>query len=791
MASETTPRADVNWAPRLSNLAARLGERHSRIGRMIDLDEAIRIGYDLTRLTDPIQTNQSVYLNNLAIRSNDRYGRTGLLSDLETAIWHSQKSVDMLPASHADLSARLKNLGSFLNERYRRTKGDTDYRKAMDVANAVLNAAADGGPSHPACLSSKGILLLSRFAVKRRLEDLVESIGLLRKAVELSPESHAQRADRQRYLGDALHEMFKRDNDFQTLDEAISLHRAAMTQANAPLLVRMRASRHLLQDLVTKGTWEEAYEASKDAFGLVPQLILRSLDNSDKQYLLTQVAGLACEATSIAIRAGKSPMTAIKILEQGRGILATSIKDMRTDLKDLEEEYPELAVRFAQSKEELKRLGGTTEASDSAQVSRQYKLEEHFNNILAEIRTKEGFQDFLLAPSAQRIRTCAKNGTVIIINVSMFQCDAIILKNQSEEYLRLPEVSQTKIERRAQSGRINTIETLEWMWDAIAKPIFDNLSITHGPQTGNWPRIWWIPTGSLSRFPLHAAGYHLRGTNETVLDRTMSSYSSSIRAMCQGEDAPLQQPSTLKALLMSAENGDPGRHLPSARREISVIRQICHTMDFEVVEPGTSKTEVKSHLKECKVFHFAGHGFTDPSNPSESHLKLGGKDGSLTVGEMMDLNLSKDPPFLAYLSACETGRFKDVRYADESLHLIGACQISGFRNVIGTLWEVQDDLCVDVAAGVYRSILDRGLTDGAICQGLHEAVRAMRLAWMEKRGKRRQRHAYRADYQPEQVTDRAIPTTSGKNYLDLRAILPVEEGDEEKLQWIPYVHFGN
>jgi CHAT domain-containing protein len=553
----------------------------------------------------------------------------------------------------------------------------------------------------------------------------------------------------------------------------------------------MRASRHLLQDLVTKGTWEEAFEAATDALGLVPQLILRSLDNSDKQYLLTQVAGLACEATSIAIRAGQSPMTAIKLLEQGRGILATSIKDMRTDIEGLKAEHPDLAVQFTQSKEELKRLGSTTQASDSAQVSQQYKLEEHFNSILAEIRTKEGFQDFLLAPSAQRIRTCAKNGPVIIINVSVFQCDAIILKHQSEEYVRLPEVSQAKIERRIQSGRINTTETLEWLWDAIAKPILDKLDITHGPQTSDWPRIWWILTGSLSRFPLHAAGYHLRDTKETVLDRIMSSYSSSIRAMLQSDGEPLQKSSRLKALLMSAENGDPGRHLPSARREISVIRQIGNAVGFEVVEPGTSKADVKSRLKECKVFHFAGHGFTDPSNPSESHLKLGGKDGLLTVGEMMDLNLSKDPPFLAYLSACETGRFKDVRYADESLHLIGACQISGFRHVIGTLWEVQDDLCVEVAAGVYKSIRDCGLTDGAICQGLHDAVRAMRLAWVKKRGKRRQRYPYRANYRPQKVTDRAIPTTNAKDDLDLRAILPVEEGDGEKLQWIPYVHFGN
>ncbi len=52
--------------------------------------------------------------------------------------------------------------------------------------------------------------------------------------------------------------------------------------------------------------------------------------------------------------------------------------------------------------------------------------------------------------------------------------------------------------------------------------------------------MWWIPTGQLTHFPLHAAGYHSRGSTKTVLDRVISSYSSSIKGLIYGRKHPTQ-----------------------------------------------------------------------------------------------------------------------------------------------------------------------------------------------------------------------------------------------------------
>lgn len=93
---------------------------------------------------------------------------------------------------------------------------------------------------------------------------------------------------------------------------------------------------------------------------------------------------------------------------------------------------------------------------------------------------------------------------------------------------------------------------------------------------------------------------------------------------------------------------------------------------------------------------------------------------------LFELNLRSRAPFLAYLSACGTGQVTHNGLIDEGLHLIGACQLAGFRHVIGTLWEVDDKFCVDIAAKTYEWIKNRGLRDESVSDGLHHAVRRLR-----------------------------------------------------------------
>jgi CHAT domain-containing protein len=42
----------------------------------------------------------------------------------------------------------------------------------------------------------------------------------------------------------------------------------------------------------------------------------------------------------------------------------------------------------------------------------------------------------------------------------------------------------------------------------------------------------------------------------------------------------------------------------------------------------------------------------------------------------------------------------------ESRHLVSACQLAGFQQVVGSLWEVSDMYSVDAAREVYEAVKD-------------------------------------------------------------------------------------
>lgn len=211
--------------------------------------------------------------------------------------------------------------------------------------------------------------------------------------------------------------------------------------------------------------------------------------------------------------------------------------------------------------------------------------------------------------------------------------------------------------------------------------------------------------------------------------------------------------------------------LPKAKEEVDLVSKICESMNVTPLLSGSDKKEALEHLRSSKIFHFAGHGYTDRANPSKSHLCFSNASDPLTVANLLELNLHEESPFLAYLSACSTGRVQDEQFIDESIHLISACQLSRFRHVIGTLWKVQDEHCVDIARITYETIREGGMTDDSVCRGLHRATRAMRDVWLDKM---------------EEDGNFAL---HGED-REARDIVPCEEDEAAPAYWVPYVHFG-
>ncbi|KAH7124631.1 CHAT domain-containing protein [Dactylonectria macrodidyma] len=285
-------------------------------------------------------------------------------------------------------------------------------------------------------------------------------------------------------------------------------------------------------------------------------------------------------------------------------------------------------------------------------------------------------------------------------------------------------------------------DLLEWLWDSAACPILDELGFRETPArtpTHKWPRIWWIPTGLMSRLPLHAAGRHYATSSETVLDRVVSSYSPSIKALIYARRNTMQKDlshasktTLLVSMRTTPQHPDPKVPKPGdlrfAEEEIQILGNLLSSSTSKakkLEEP--CKGDVLGSIDTCTIFHFAGHGISDPLDPSKSCLLLNDWVGNpLTVEDLTELKLYRKSPWLAYLSACSTGESQAENLQDEAMHLVSACQLAGFPHVVGSLWKVDDECSADAAREVYEAVRDKGWSNEAVALGVHNAARFLR-----------------------------------------------------------------
>lgn len=135
--------------------------------------------------------------------------------------------------------------------------------------------------------------------------------------------------------------------------------------------------------------------------------------------MLSQIVGLACDATAAALQAGKPALFAVGLLEQGRAVLATSVEEIRSDILDLQTAYPEIAARYNTHRHELD--GPHTRNISLREMDREegfkyvggdgrYIAGNKLDLLTADIRTFPGFEKFLLPPTEAEMLDAAISG---------------------------------------------------------------------------------------------------------------------------------------------------------------------------------------------------------------------------------------------------------------------------------------------------------------------------------------------------------------------------------------------
>lgn len=389
-------------------------------------------------------------------------------------------------------------------------------------------------------------------------------------------------------------------------------------------------------------------------------------------------------------------------------------------------------------------------------------------DLVARVRAIEGLADFLRPPAARRLISAAGEGTVAVVNVDEYRCDALLVTSrgvracalpgltrddsvrQLELYLRslqhLDGAVQKSVDARgraqAQPSHGNSVAAYragldlqaaesaadslligihEWLWDAVAEPVLRSAGLDEGPARGTiWPRLWWCPTGPLTLLPLHSAGY--RGDPaRSVLDVCASSYTPTVQALSDTRTGPRAVPLVSReAMLVRA----PGMEEPSttSRRDHFGSRGTGSAAHTTLSGHDATRASVLRELQRHRVVHFDCHGEQDLDDPSGGGLILA--DGRLTIGEIAAHSFRGD---YAGLAACKTA-VGGVDLLDEAISLTAALHYTGYRHVVGSLWSIRDDVAEQGFSRLYELMYnDHGLIDAERCPlALHTVVRGLR-----------------------------------------------------------------
>ncbi|KAH7009653.1 hypothetical protein EDB80DRAFT_750248 [Ilyonectria destructans] len=765
-----TPEYDPAWASRHPNLSVQLGYQYYQTGVLEDLEKAINTLRRVAKSIPKDHLDGALCLRGLGVRLNDRYlrreaegitpkdhgslptlwsnlgmclgnrySRTGLMEDLDNAIGIIRQSIQVVPEEHVGRPLLLNNLGLRLGEKFLLENRVQGLDEAIELYRQAVEAMTDH-PYRAAWFVNHRNLLDERYPHTRLEHDREKAIQVSRDAMHATSSDDPARCALLKGLGDQLLNRYRQDKRAEDFSEAMKCFQTALYHEVSPISDRIAAGRQLLLSPATMegSPSPDTDKAAEATIDLVTFLAPKSLQITDKQFLLWQVVGFASDAAAVALAVNRGPLEAIARLEKGRGVLASSLQDLRTDISVLKQKHPELERSFVDIRDTLDGLyqtdllAGVADESTrflQTKVDERHEADKQMLLLLEDIRAKAGFERFLLPLSEAEMRKAASQGSIIIVNISIFRCDALVIEESGIKAVPL---------------------------DCLTlNPVFETLGLNKPPSEDSPKHIWWIPTGPLVGFPLQAAGYPLEPGFNTALDRAISSYSSTIKTIIHSHEQPMQEmpAAGLDQAVIIAMPQTPGQNpLSNAEDERKEVHRIYTEMGLRPVPLRPFRGEVLSALQDCK-----------------SHLLLQDwEESPLTVERMMETNVGSRSPFLAYLSACRTGQIRHEASVDESIHLMTAFQLAGFRHAVGTLWEVDDEQCVSIAKSTYEFLQQNGIRDSSVSSGLHRALRASRDEWVKSVKHRRS----------TKVEDgRDIQVLAGSEALDIPP-------------WVPYVHYG-
>ncbi|KAL0955782.1 hypothetical protein HGRIS_001996 [Hohenbuehelia grisea] len=743
----------------LNNLAQSLLDRYRRSGEQGDLEEAIQLLTEALGLCPPGHLHRDISLNNLAQSLLDRYRRSGEQGDLDEAIQLLTEALGLRPPGHLERGMSLNNLTVALRDRYRRSGEPGDLEEAIQLLTEALGLCPPGHLERGAFLTNLAGALRDRYRGSVEQGDLDEAIKLFAEALGLCSPGHLHFATASLNLAETLWLAGAPHLDCNMNTPLTLIERGAKDQLSLPLDT-LRCAQIWVQMAPDNTQQHEAYSTFIDILrryiAIGPTVEQQYTSLAHQASFLSLPLNVAARAT-----AAQNVERAVEWLDAGRSLLLADSRRVNQPFPPPERPPDDLTEKFIDICTKLQNVASVasqqyqsglcgisrghlnSNAAVSDLLIQKRKLMSEFDRLVGLIRNSPGHEDFLKPLSFEKLRKATSDGPVIIVNCTEHRSDVIIVfaeqppsviaLDQSfwqtallvhRRYLAARE--EAKKEKASELFGATLAEVSRALWDLVVADVVTELKKRGVVEQS---RIWWCPTSFLTALPFHAAGRGKRSKKPKngerpkgfLIDYYIPSYTPTLKALIDA-----RQPSTASTavqaqppkVLIVAQTKDP--QLEHAQSELSVLDDQLATFDRVVLddEAATIKS-VMDTLPSFNWAHFICHGEVPTLSPFDSCLRLYRE--KLTLGHIVNARLP-DAQFI-FLSACHTAELNDPKLTDEILHLAGAMQFSGFRSVVGTLWEMNDKDGPFVAQQFYGEMLEGD--DGV--NGRH--TKAARALW--------------------------------------------------------------
>ena len=623
-----------------------------------------------------------------------------------------------------------------------------DIEESIRYCRLLFDSTPPGGLSSCSVAYSLASLLESAFQRTHKIEDLNESIGLLWGVLRVpsGPMLYHGVIDRLTLslFQRAMSLLGRQETTFLEAKQTVmgtmqtvgEIHHLAADNKSMPIHSRLKSScvsawssRHLSQlfgiypPSAISAAYENAMSLMQEAVMFAPNV---QIQHTHLTAMVRGIHEMPRDFASYLVHTGQLRQ-AIVTLEQGRALLWSELRCLRTSIHHIAGVNPHLVEKFTRINRDLEKVTMSVLPSGSTQVIgdrtddegedpfgrlllEQRKLLEERDDIISQIRSLPDLQNFLMVPSFDTLRSAALHGPVIIINHSRCRSDILVLLyNSPPSLIPTPNgfyddangLTNDLLEAR-KKYELDSVEydhalatVLENLYNLVGRPVVDRLRQLNIPEQS---RVWWCPTSVFCSLPLHAMGPIPSSDSEKryFSDLYIPSYTPTLSALIESRDPSTHlRSSTRPSLLLVAQ---PERFLPGVKGEVKMIQGLEIKVESLILKDAATSTVLEG-LRRHELVHFACHGNLEAGKPFDASFKLYGDDHL----KLLDIVHSRLPNAqFAFLSACHTAEITEDSIADEGLHLTAAIQYCGFRSVVGTMWAMADTDGCDVARCVYR-----------------------------------------------------------------------------------------